>query len=94
MLARWSVRFAIVLMILSFGLGWFVASVHHSMPNFGAIHNFQKRQQVVVAFLLPLGRSASRAVLWQRQKLQRLYGFWQRHHQLADAKQNWAKDLA
>lgn len=94
MLARWSVRFAIVLMVLSFGLGWFVASVHHSMPNFGAIHNFQKRQQVFVAFLLPLGRNANRAVLWQRQKLQRLYGFWQRYHQLADAKQNWVKGLA
>lgn len=94
MLARWSVRFAIVLMVLSFGLGWFVASVHRSMPNFDAIHNFQKRQQVFVAFLLPLGRNANRAVLWQRHKLQRLYGFWQRHHQLADAKQSWVKALA
>ena len=94
MLARWSVRFAIVLMLLSFGLGWFVASVHRSMPNFGALHNFQRRQQVFVAFLLPLGRNANRAVLWQRQKLQQLYGFWQRHHQLAASKQAWVTQLA
>ena len=94
MLARWSVRFAIVLMVLSFGLGWFVASVHLSIPNFGAIHNFQRRQQVFAAFLLPLGRNANRAVLWQRQKLQQRYDFWQRHHQLSASKQAWGKHLA
>ncbi len=85
---------AIACVIAGFFMAGYWVSRSESMPDFAAIHNFQRRQQVFIAFLLPKLQQADRLLLWQRRNIQQMHDYWLRNHYLGNSARQWIIHIA
>ncbi len=85
---------AVTFVAASFFMAGYWLSRVGAIPNFAEIQNFQRRQQVFVAFLLPKICRINRLIVWQRRNAQQMHVYWLRNGRLTRSSHHWIEQLA